>query len=105
MLTWNAVGDDDDALAHTEGRPVPGVELRIDKRGEILARGPQLMLGYVDPTLDHRDDGWLATGDLGVVDNRGYLRNHRARQGHHHPQHGECVRAGGRGASFSRTPR
>jgi cyclohexanecarboxylate-CoA ligase len=74
MLTWNAVGDDDDALAHTEGRPVPGVELRIDERGEILARGPQLMLGYVDPTLDHRDDGWFATGDLGVVDDRGYLR-------------------------------
>jgi len=74
MLTWNEVGDDDDALAHTEGRPVPGVELRVDERGEILARGPQVMLGYVDPALETRDDGWFATGDLGVVDARGYLR-------------------------------
>jgi len=74
MLTWNALGDDDEALALTEGRPVPGVELRIDDGGEILARGPQLMLGYVDPTLGQRDDGWFATGDLGTVDERGYLR-------------------------------
>lgn len=74
MLTWNAVGDDDEALALTEGRPVPGVELRIDGAGEILARGPQLMLGYVDPRLGQRDDGWFATGDLGTIDERGYLR-------------------------------
>jgi cyclohexanecarboxylate-CoA ligase len=74
MLTWNAVGDDDDALAHTEGFPVAGVELRVDDDGQILARGPQLMLGYVDPTLEHGDDGWFATGDLGVLDDRGYLR-------------------------------
>ncbi|MFI5040430.1 MAG: AMP-binding protein [Acidimicrobiales bacterium] len=74
MLTWNDVDDDDDALANTEGRPVPGVELRIAPDGEILARGPQLTPGYVDPTLDRLEDGWFATGDLGTVDDRGYLR-------------------------------
>jgi len=74
MLTWNAVGDDDEARAHTEGRPVPGVTLRVDGSGQILARGPQLMLGYVDPAADRGDEGWFATGDLGELDDRGYLR-------------------------------
>lgn len=70
----------------TEGRPLPGVELRIcdedgtvvprGVEGEIRARGPDCMVGYADPALnaDAFDaEGFLRTGDLGVVDDDGYL--------------------------------
>jgi long-chain acyl-CoA synthetase len=64
------------------GRPIPGVEIRIAEPnpegvGEILARGPNVMLGYSDDpeataqVIDH--DGWLRTGDLGKLDRRGRL--------------------------------
>ncbi len=64
------------------GKPIPGVEIRIfqpDARGvgEVLARGPNVMLGYADDeettrrTIDA--DGWLHTGDLGKLDPRGQL--------------------------------
>ena len=57
----------------TVGRPLPTVELRVD-RDEILVRSPTVMLGYLgieDGTVD--PDGWLHTGDLGHVDIDGYL--------------------------------
>jgi acyl-CoA synthetase (AMP-forming)/AMP-acid ligase II len=44
--------------------------------GEILSRGPDLFLGYTDPALTARafdDDGWYHTGDIGVMDEDGYL--------------------------------
>jgi acyl-CoA synthetase (AMP-forming)/AMP-acid ligase II len=44
--------------------------------GEILSRGPDLFLGYTDPALTARafdDDGWYHTGDIGVMDDDGYL--------------------------------
>jgi long-chain acyl-CoA synthetase len=64
------------------GKPIPGVEIKIDQPnaegvGEILARGPNVMLGYSDDpdataqVIDR--DGWLRTGDLGKVDRRGRL--------------------------------
>jgi long-chain acyl-CoA synthetase len=59
------------------GQPVPGLELRIADDGEILAKSPGVMLGYYrDPdatsaTID--EDGWLHTGDVGVVDASGRL--------------------------------
>jgi len=64
------------------GRPIPGVEIKIDTPnaegvGEILARGPNVMLGYSDDpgaTSQVIDpDGWLRTGDLGKLDRRGRL--------------------------------
>lgn len=64
----------------TVGRPYPVVELRIDRPdddgvGEVLARSPTVMLGYAgradDDTVDA--DGWLHTGDLGHLDDDGYL--------------------------------
>ncbi|NLT66172.1 MAG: AMP-binding protein [Acidobacteria bacterium] len=58
------------------GLPLPSVEVRIAEDGEILARGPNIMLGYYnnpDATSDALEDGWLHTGDLGFVDYDGFL--------------------------------
>ncbi|MEU1511459.1 AMP-binding protein [Streptomyces sp. NPDC005811] len=61
---------------HTDGLPLPGVEVRLDDDGEILTRGPDLCLGYTDPALTAAafdEDGWYRTGDIGVVDDDGWL--------------------------------
>jgi len=58
------------------GKPYPGLELKIERDGEILLRGPFLFMGYAkDPEATARAfvDGWLRTGDLGRVDIDGYL--------------------------------
>lgn len=81
-------GDDSISVAHTCGKAIPGVEIRcVDARGkdvpvhepgEVLIRGYNVMKGYFnDPeatgdTIDAA--GWLHTGDVGVLDERGYLR-------------------------------
>jgi acyl-CoA synthetase len=60
----------------TDGSARPGVEVRLSDDGEILSRGPDLCLGYTDPALTSRafdDDGWYHTGDIGVMDEDGYL--------------------------------
>lgn len=59
------------------GRPMPNLEVRIAEDGEILLRSQTLMQGYyLDPekTAETLRDGWLHTGDKGVVDGDGYLR-------------------------------
>ena len=59
------------------GKIFPGVEVKIAQDKEILAKGPNIMIGYhnnkraTDETIDN--DGWLHTGDLGSIDNDGYL--------------------------------
>ena len=60
----------------TDGNARPGVEIRLAADGEILSRGPDLCLGYLDPELSATafdDDGWYHTGDIGVMDDDGYL--------------------------------
>jgi acyl-CoA synthetase (AMP-forming)/AMP-acid ligase II len=80
--------DDAETIATTSGRAIPGVEVRcVDpdgkpvptgEPGEILVRGYNVMRGYFDAdeqTADAIDaDGWLHTGDVGVLDARGNLR-------------------------------
>ncbi len=71
---------------YTDGATLPGVEMRIvdeqgrdlppGEPGEILARGPELFAGYMDSSLTADafvDQDWLATGDIGVVDEHGWL--------------------------------
>jgi acyl-CoA synthetase (AMP-forming)/AMP-acid ligase II len=61
---------------YTDGNVLPGVEIRLDADGEIYSRGPDLCLGYTDQALTDRvfdDEGWYRTGDIGVLDEDGYL--------------------------------
>ena len=60
----------------TDGEARPGVEIRFADDGEILSRGPDLFIGYTDPALTAQafdDDGWYHTGDIGVMDDDGYV--------------------------------
>ncbi len=83
-----AATDDAEAIATTVGRPRPGFELRIvdaaggdvgaGQSGEVLVRGDSVMAGYLDDPDETAKvlspDGWLRTGDLGVLDDAGRLR-------------------------------
>jgi acyl-CoA synthetase (AMP-forming)/AMP-acid ligase II len=86
--TATCPSDDVETIATTVGRPRPGFELRIadDKGrdvpggepGEVVLRGGSIMAHYLDDPRSTAEalspDGWLRTGDLGVVDDRGCLR-------------------------------
>jgi acyl-CoA synthetase (AMP-forming)/AMP-acid ligase II len=66
----------DEQLLRSAGKPAPGVELRLSESGEIMVRGEQVMLGYwndPDATASALADGWLSTGDIGRIDDRGFL--------------------------------
>jgi acyl-CoA synthetase len=85
-ITGSSHDDPEDVRLYTDGAPLPGVDLRLvdeDGRdvpvgtpGEILSRGPERFVGYVDPALTVAAidaDGWYATGDVGILDERGNL--------------------------------
>ena len=86
ILTMATPDDDVEDLAHTEGSPMPGVDLKIVKsdgtiagpgeEGEVRAKAPQLMLGYLDAALDTEafdDEGYFRTGDLGLLNEHNML--------------------------------
>ncbi len=60
----------------TVGKPVPGVEVKLAKDGEILIKGPTVFMGYyndMDKTRETIKNGWLYTGDVGRFDEEGHL--------------------------------
>lgn len=86
ILAMAGVHDDDQKLADTEGRAGPGVEVKVvtldgkvagpGEEGEIRAKGPNLMLGYVDASLDAEafdEEGFFRSGDLGNLDDEGFI--------------------------------
>lgn len=87
VVTMCRPGDDAETIATTAGRPTAGFEVRIadsegnemppGEDGEVQVRGPNVMLGYLDDEAATREaiepDGWLHTGDVGRMDERGYL--------------------------------
>jgi acyl-CoA synthetase (AMP-forming)/AMP-acid ligase II len=86
VITSGTPEDPAPKRARTDGRLMPGSEIRLldeDDRdvpvgtdGEIVSRGPELMLGYTDAALDadsHLPGGWFRTGDVGRLDADGYL--------------------------------
>jgi acyl-CoA synthetase (AMP-forming)/AMP-acid ligase II len=75
--TGTAFDADDDEALYTVGKPRGGIEIEIREGDELWLRSPTMMAGYWrDPeaTAQTLVDGWLRTGDLGAIDERGNLR-------------------------------
>ena len=68
---------DSEANPNTVGRPIPQVEVKIDDRGEVMLKGPNVFRGYFKQEEVTRDtitpEGWLKTGDAGFFDKQGHL--------------------------------
>ncbi|MFI5876347.1 FadD3 family acyl-CoA ligase [Streptomyces sp. NPDC051445] len=82
IVTMCRRGDDPAVIASTSGRAIPGTEVRVDaapgEPGEVLVRGFNVMRGYYEDEAATAQaltpDGWLRTGDVGVLDAAGNLR-------------------------------
>ena len=75
-ITGSGPSASQDKRLFTDGNARPGVEIRFGPDGEIISRGPDLCLGYTDDELTagaFDEDGWYHTGDIGVLDDDGYL--------------------------------
>jgi long-chain acyl-CoA synthetase len=73
VISLDALGQEKSGAV---GRPLEGLEVRVGSEGEIETRGPHVMLGYYkdpDATARALRDGWLLTGDLGQLDEEGFL--------------------------------
>jgi long-chain acyl-CoA synthetase len=73
VVTVNRLTDN---VPGTVGAPVKGVEIRLADDGEVLVKGPNVMLGYYKVPADEQPfdaDGWLRTGDIGTLDRAGHL--------------------------------
>ncbi|MCI0548979.1 MAG: AMP-binding protein [Candidatus Rokubacteria bacterium] len=68
---------DGDVKLDTVGTPLPGVEIRISETGEVLYRSPGVFAGYYknpEATRETLEDGWVHSGDAGVLDRDGHLK-------------------------------
>ncbi|MET7478642.1 FadD3 family acyl-CoA ligase [Streptomyces sp. NPDC005648] len=82
IVTMCRRGDDPTVIASTSGRAIPGTEVRVEaapgEPGEVLVRGFNVMRGYYEDAAATAEvvteDGWLRTGDVGVLDGGGNLR-------------------------------
>ena len=82
IVTMCRRGDDPTVIASTSGRAIPGTEVRVEapigEPGEVLVRGFNVMRGYYEDEAGTAEvlteDGWLRTGDVGVLDTHGNLR-------------------------------
>ncbi|MEU7031272.1 FadD3 family acyl-CoA ligase [Streptomyces sp. NPDC046275] len=78
IVTMCRRGDPPEVVARTSGRAIPGTEVRLSEAGEVLVRGFHVMRGYFEDeeaTAAAIDaEGWLRTGDVGVLDAEGNLR-------------------------------
>lgn len=75
-VTASNASDAPSKWATTDGRPVGAAAVRLSDTGELLVRGPEMFVGYLDPALDadaFTDDGWFHTGDLARLDSDGYV--------------------------------
>jgi long-chain acyl-CoA synthetase len=73
VVTVNRLTDNE---LGTVGTPLKNVELKIAEDGEVLVKGPNVMLGYYHTPANEQPftpDGWLQTGDIGTIDERGHL--------------------------------
>lgn len=88
VVTMCRLDDDAETIATTSGRAIPDVEVRVvdakgnplppNQPGEIVVRGYNVMKGYFDAPEETKqaidDQGWLHTGDIGTLDERGYIK-------------------------------
>jgi len=88
VVTMCRLDDDAETIATTSGRAIPDVEVQVvdsdgsvlppNRPGEIVVRGYNVMKGYFDAPEETKqaidDQGWLHTGDIGTLDERGYIR-------------------------------